>query len=326
MIFSLNKKAAGHRCEHKAIRDGNMDRKVNAIRECFSLEEAVIYACGESVSIDKKQSVHGGDANEAYKLFLSNGEILFLKRNTVSNADFFRAEAEGIAAIKLAGKIRVPTVYARGTDAGHSFVLMEYIESGRRQEDFWEQLGAGLAAMHKADTALYLERGKYGFDRDNYIGAGYQKNTPMDSWTGFFSECRLRPQFILAEKYFDSSAVRAADRLLDNIDRYLYEPDKPSLLHGDLWGGNFMSDENGSPVLIDPATYVGCNEADIAMTELFGGFDRRFYESYFDSMGVVPGYEERRELYNLYHLTNHLNLFGRTYLSSVVRIIKRFSV
>ncbi len=115
-----------------------------------------------------------------------------------------------------------------------------------------------------------------------------------------------------------------ADRLLDSLDRFLFEPEKPSLLHGDLWSGNFMSDENGRPMLIDPAVYVGCSEADIAMTELFGGFDRRFYESYSEIMEPVPGYLDRRDLYNLYHLTNHLNLFGSAYLSAVVRTIERY--
>ena len=291
---------------------------------CSSLSEAVSYVCGDGVVIEKKQPVHGGDANEAYKLFLSDGTTLFLKANTLSNIDFFRAESEGIAAIRSTGKIRVPTIYARGKDSSFSFLLMECIESGRMQRDFWEKIGFDLASMHKADTAQYLSKGKYGFESDNYIGAGKQKNTPKDSWIEFFSECRLRPQFILAEKYFDRSMIRTVDSLLNNLDKFLFEPERPSLLHGDLWSGNFMSDESGLPVLIDPAVYIGCNEADIAMTELFGGFDRRFYDAYFDNIDMVPGYEERRDLYNLYHLLNHLNLFGSAYLSAVYRIIKKY--
>ncbi len=291
---------------------------------CSSLSEAVSLVCGNDVVIAKKQPVHGGDANEAYKLFLSDGTTLFLKANSLSNVDFFRAEAEGIAAIKSTGEVRVPTIYARGKDSSFSFLLMEYIESGREQHDFWEKLGFDLASMHKADTVQYLNRGKYGFERDNYIGAGKQKNTQKDSWIELFSECRLRPQFLLAEEYFDRSMIRTVDSLLNNLDKFLFEPERPSLLHGDLWSGNFMSDEFGLPVLIDPAVYVGCNEADIAMTELFGGFDRIFYEAYFEVMDSVPGYEERRDLYNLYHLLNHLNLFGSSYLSAVYRIINKY--
>ena len=289
-----------------------------------SLKKAVSFVCGTDTIIEKKQPVHGGDANDAYKLFISNGSILFLKANTLANADFFRAEAEGIAAIRSTGKVRVPIIYARGKDSGFSFLLMEYIDSGKLQPDFWEKLGINLASMHSAATAQYLSTGKYGFYSNNYIGAGKQKNTPKNSWIEFFSECRLRPQFELAEEYFDSAIIKAVDKLLNNLDRFLFEPERPSLLHGDLWSGNFMSDEIGMPVLIDPAVYVGCNEADIAMTELFGGFDRRFYDAYFDVMDMVPGYEERRDLYNLYHMTNHLNLFGSSYLPEVLRIIEKY--
>lgn len=292
---------------------------------CSSLKEAIALVCGRGVAIEKKQAVHGGDANDAFKLFLSNGEALFLKANSISNADFFRAEAEGIVAIKSTGAVRVPDIHAIGTDQGYSFLLMEYIERAVTRPGFWEKLGYDLACMHKADTSSFLDEGVYGFKSDNYIGAGKQKNTPKSSWIEFFSECRLRPQFELAQKYLDSTTIRLTWSLLDNLDHYLFEPEEPSLLHGDLWSGNYMSDDNGQPMLIDPAVYVGCNEADIAMTELFGGFDNRFYDAYFEAMGKVPGYEDRRDLYNLYHLTNHLNLFGSAYLSSVVRTIKKYT-
>lgn len=290
-----------------------------------SLKEALIGIYGEEVRVTDRRAVHGGDANEAYRLFLSNGETLFLKANSIKRADFFRAEAEGIAALRSTGAMRVPRIHGVGTDDGYSFILMEYIDSARPVEGFWENLGTDLARMHKTDTTVFIKSGKYGFERDNYIGAGVQKNTTKDSWVDFFSECRLRPQFELAENFFDAGMVRKINRLLDGLNRYLIEPDRTSLLHGDLWSGNFMSDEKGLPMLIDPAVYVGCNEADIAMTELFGGFDKRFYDSYFDFMGMVPGYDDRRDLYNLYHLLNHLNLFGSSYLYAVDRIIERYS-
>ena len=289
-----------------------------------SLKEAVRLARGKDVTVVDRLVVHGGDANDSYRLILSNGGSLFLKANSISNADFFRAEAEGIAAIKSTKTANVPEIYAIGTDNGYSFLLMEYVERAYFAPDFWENLGMCLANMHRADASFFVPEGKYGFQSDNYIGAGAQKNTPKSSWIEFFSECRLRPQFELASRYFDDNTIKLANRLLDNLDRFLFEPDKPSLLHGDLWSGNFMTDEKGNPMLIDPAVYVGCNEADIAMTELFGGFDRRFYDAYFSEFGQVPGYSDRRDLYNLYHLTNHLNLFGSTYLSAVVRIIERY--
>ncbi len=289
-----------------------------------SLKEAVSLAKGKGITVEKKQAVQGGDANEAYRLVLSDGSLLFLKANSISDADFFRAEAEGIAVIRKTGTVRVPDIYAIGTDGGYSFLLMEHIDKAWMGQGFWEELGRNLASMHRADTASFVSGGKYGLSSDNYIGAGKQKNTPKSSWIEFFSECRLRPQFELAAGYFDSRTLKMANRLLDRLDRFLFEPETPSLLHGDLWSGNFMSDENGRPVLIDPAVYVGCSEADIAMTELFGGFDRRFYDSYFEVIGMVPGYEDRRDLYNLYHLTNHLNLFGSTYLRAVVRTIEKY--
>ena len=290
-----------------------------------SLNEAVHLAKGKGVTVVDRQVVHGGDANDSYKLILSDGGSLFLKANSISNADFFRAEAEGIAAIKSTNAVRVPDIYAIGTDNGYSFLLMEYIERAYCAPNFWEYLGLCLANMHMADASSFVPEGNYGFQSDNYIGAGAQKNAPKSSWIEFFSDCRLRPQFELASKYFDDNIIKLANKLLDNLDRYLFEPEKPSLLHGDLWSGNFMTDEKGYPMLIDPAVYVGCNEADIAMTELFGGFDRRFYESYFNVIDQVLGYSDRRDLYNLYHLTNHLNLFGSAYLSAVVRTIKKFS-
>ncbi|WP_051205817.1 fructosamine kinase family protein [Butyrivibrio sp. FC2001] len=289
-----------------------------------SLNEAISMTFGSTVTIENRQVVHGGDANDAYALMLSDGKRAFLKENTASNADFFRAEAEDVAAIGDTDTLRVPTIHAYGTDGNRAFLLMEYIERKGPCKDFWDKLGCGLAMMHKADTSKYVNDGKYGFKSNNYIGAGKQKNTPKESWIEFFSECRLRPQFKLAEAYFDMDVIKAADRLMDHLDRFLFEPEFPSLLHGDLWAGNFMSDENGEPMLIDPAVYVGCSEADIAMTELFGGFDKRFYVAYFDSMGKVQGYEDRRDLYNLYHLLNHLNLFGIAYLPAVVRTIREF--
>ena len=290
-----------------------------------SLNEALRVTGGEEVRVIERRAVHGGDANDSYKLILSNGSALFIKTNSLEKADFFRAESEGIAAIETTGTLRVPHIHAVGTDNDHSFLLMEYIDSARPERDFWEKLGTGLARMHQADTSPFVKKGKYGLDKDNYIGAGSQKNAAKDSWTRFFAECRLRPQFELASRYFDRDFIRKIERLLEKLDRYLIEPEKPALLHGDLWSGNFMSDEIGQPMLIDPAVYVGCNEADIAMTELFGGFDRRFYDSYFELMGDVPGYEDRRDFYNLYHLLNHLNLFGSSYLYAVVRIVEKYS-
>lgn len=279
---------------------------------------------GNNISVMSKTPVSGGDINRAYALRLSDGSRLFMKANRKENADFFRAEAEGLEALRSAGAISVPRVITKGVDDNESFLLLEYIEEGRRSPAASEELGRRLAQLHMADTAAYVPGGRYGFLHDNYIGAGFQCNEPADSWTEFFIERRLRPQFERASYYWDIGERKRIDRFLDRVDRYLAEPERLSLLHGDLWAGNYMIDSSGEPWLIDPAAYVGHAEADLAMTELFGGFDRRFYDSYRETAGIDPGYADRKDLYNLYHLLNHLNLFGGSYLYSVLSIVGRY--
>ena len=191
--------------------------------------------------------------------------------------------------------------------------------------------------MHRAKTEEWTPGGKYGFTQNNFIGAGRQNNSICDSWIDFFREYRLEQQFKLAGLYFDSERQfklaglyfdsygrKAMLSLLDHLEEYLVEPEYPSLLHGDLWGGNFVMGPDGAAWLIDPAVYVGHAEADLAMTELFGGFASAFYGSYKEVSPLLPGYADRRELYNLYHLLNHLNLFGEGYYGEVMRIIRRF--
>lgn len=291
---------------------------------------------GSGITVVSKTPVSGGDINRAYALLLSDGSRLFMKANRRGNADFFRAEAEGLEALRSAGAISVPGVIARGVDDNESFLLLEYIEEGRRSPAASEELGRRLAQLHMADTenmtvsddmtgtANLVPGGRYGFLHDNYIGAGFQCNEPAETWTEFFKERRLRPQFEKASSYWDVDERKSIERFLDRVDRYIAEPERPSLLHGDLWAGNYMIDSSGEPWLIDPAAYVGHAEADLAMTELFGGFDRRFYDSYRETSGINSGYADRRDIYNLYHLLNHLNLFGGSYLYSVMSIVKRY--
>ena len=162
---------------------------------------------------------------------------------------------------------------------------------------------------------------KYGFVADNYIGAAIQINTPKKSWVEFFRECRLLPQLRMADRYLDTGLRRKADRLLAHLDRYLREPEFPSLVHGDLWGGNVLCGSDGRAWLIDPAAYVGDFETDLGMTELFGRFPSAFYRAYQEENPVDGGYQERKPIYQLYHLLNHLNLFGRSYLGSVAAIL-----
>lgn len=290
-----------------------------------NLNDTIKNEFGNNVTIRNRRPVSGGDINRSYALELSDGSKVFMKANRRENADFFRAEAEGLAAIRETGTIRVPALIASGTDDDESFLLLEYIESGAGGRQSSEELGTGLAMMHMTDAARFVTEGHFGFTSDNYIGAGEQINTPKQTWVDFFIECRMIPQYERAYRYFDSGERRAIERFLYRLDRLLAEPERPSLIHGDLWAGNYMTDAEGHPWLIDPAVYVGHAEADLAMTELFGGFDRAFYDAYKNAAGIDPNYKDRRDIYNLYHLLNHLNLFGEGYLHSVQTVIRRYA-
>ena len=279
---------------------------------------------GEKINISAVRAVSGGDINSAFLMLLSDGTRIFLKENSKENKGFFRAEAAGLDAIRKTGAIRVPEVIEVGTQGDNAYLLMEYMDPAPKKRDYWERFGRQLAGMHKADTAEWTPGGLYGFTGDNYIGAGRQINRTMPLWVDFFRECRLEIQYKKAYDYFDASSRKAMQGLLDRLDRYLIEPAFPSLLHGDLWGGNFVTGPDGYACLIDPAVYVGHAEADLAMTELFGGFAPAFYDAYREVNEVLPGYADRREIYNLYHLLNHLNLFGGSYYGAVMRIVKRW--
>ncbi len=297
-------------------------------RKFTSLKDALSFYFGNSIKIRQTERISGGDINEAYKLLLSDGTHIFMKSNTKANASFFAAEVLGLAAIAKTGTIGTPHILCTGTDEGRggcSFLLLEFVEGKKRIADFWEVFAQQLAAMHQAPAEGFVSGGRYGFIEDNYIGAGRQVNTAYDSWPVFFRSCRLEPQLRCAARYFDKSDVKRISGFLEHIDSILVEPAHPSLLHGDLWSGNFITGNDGRAWLIDPAVYVGHAEADLAMTELFGGFPQSFYEAYAKAAPLQDGYSQRRDLYHLYHLLNHLNLFGRTYLMPVKNIINKYT-
>lgn len=222
--------------------------------------------------------------------------------NDASFADAFAAEADGLQAMAAAG-VRVPEPLAHGVAAGEAYLLLEYLDL--KSGGDWTALGRALARAHR-QTAPH-----FGWRRDNYIGSTPQRNGWRGDWRTFFAECRLAPQLELARaKGFTIELGKALDALAG------YRPE-PSLLHGDLWSGNAGFTPDGAPVLFDPAVYYGDREADLAMTELFGGFPAQFYEAYETAYPLAPGYAVRKHLYNLYHLLNHVNLFGAGYLEQV---------
>lgn len=292
-----------------------------------SIENALDSLFGKGTRIAQTDRISGGDINEAYGLTLTNGTHIFMKSNSKENVTFFTAEAAGLHAIAKTQSIGTPQILCYGTQEGspgYSFLLLEFINGKNRIANYWETFAHQLAAMHQSSAADFVPHGKYGFVQDNYIGAGEQINTPQESWIDFFRSCRLEPQFKRAASCFRTTDWKKITKLLDHLDDFLIEPVHPSLLHGDLWSGNFITGNDGKAWLIDPAAYVGHAEADIAMTELFGGFSPAFYAAYQETAPMQPGYHDRRDLYNLYHLLNHLNLFGQSYLATVQRILAKY--
>ena len=245
--------------------------------------------------------VSGGCIHRCYRA-QREGRAVFLKLNEPRFADAFAAEADGLRALRAAG-CRAPEPLAHGTALAGAYLLLEYVEL-RPAGDF-AALGTMLAAMHRHRGELF------GWPRDNYIGSTPQANGGSKNWAAFWHERRLEPQLALAARNGHRIDVAPVWRLLEG-----HEP-APSLLHGDLWSGNAAFLPDGAPVLYDPAVYYGDRETDLAMTELFGGLPGAFYAAYDAAWPLSSGYEQRKHLYNLYHLLNHLNLFGGGYLAQV---------
>jgi protein-ribulosamine 3-kinase len=289
-----------------------------------SLEGAIATIRGDAIRVRSEQRAAGGSINDARVLELSDGSKLFLKCNTTEHTGLFEEEARGLLALGAARGPRVPQPLALFSDGARQYLLMEHIESGRQPRDFFDDFGRRFAQLHRSNREDLC-----GFERDNHIGATPQRNTRQPDWREFFGRHRILYQVELARRqgYADRDMERRADTLVARLDSLLPDVDegRPSLLHGDLWGGNYMVGAQGEPVLIDPAVYFGHREADLAMTELFGGFSPAFYRAYREEWPLEPGYGERRDIYNLYHLLNHLNLFGTGYLGSCRAILRRFS-
>jgi fructosamine-3-kinase len=288
-----------------------------------NVEDALLAIFGEKTVEVSRASVSGGCINDASVLHLSNKERVFVKENTAALTDMFIAEAEGLAALHAASSRvngpRVPKPLAVGGSDDRQFILMEYIAQGRPGARWAEDLGRSLARLH-----LDRNENRFGFFRDNYIGATLQQNHWTTLWVSFFGEHRLGFQIDSACRrgLAPSGLERDIRRLIERLDRFIPDDCPASLLHGDLWSGNAMADGNGDPVMIDPATYYGHNEADLAMTELFGRFPERFYSAYGEVLPISPEYAERKIVYGLYHILNHLNLFGGGYAAEASRMAR----
>lgn len=280
---------------------------------------------GKKFHSEQRQSVSGGCINQGYKV-ASGDCAYFVKVNQASMVEMFEAEALGLQQMLETKTIRVPKPICWGRASSSAYLVLEWLELGRGDTKSWEELGRKLAAMHKSTpNPPFLKGGTkavFGWDRNNTIGSTPQINTWTEEWAEFWAKHRLGYQFQLANR--GGGNFPAKERLLAAIPELLadYQP-LPSLVHGDLWGGNAGFTTRGEPAIFDPAAHYGDREVDIAMTELFGGFPPAFYSGYNNVFPLDSGYERRKTLYNLYHILNHFNLFGGGYASQANRMIQQ---
>jgi fructosamine-3-kinase len=273
---------------------------------------------GLPFAMEKAASIGGGCINEAHRIE-GNGRRFFVKLNHADSLAMFEAEAMGLQEIYRSHTLRVPVPVCWGKNKSKAWLVLEYLEMSNVSSSGTAALGARLAAMHR------ISSGKFGWMRDNTIGATPQINSYSLSWIQFWREQRLGYQLQLARvNGYTGKLQTQGEQLLAQLDFFFPEA-KPvaSLLHGDLWSGNYSFDHAGQPVLFDPAVYYGDRETDIAMTELFGGFPATFYAAYREAYPLDPGYSTRKTLYNLYHILNHLNLFGGGYLRQAEQMTGR---
>jgi len=283
----------------------------------IDIAEQITAATGQAFSATSINAVGGGCINQSYHI--SDGtRAYFVKLNHGAHLDMFIAEAKGLNEIHASRSIRCPRPVCVGTTQGQAHIVMEYIGLGAPQSQSAQMLGEQLALMHAKTQS------RFGLDHDNTIGSTPQSNSLTAEWVEFWQNHRLGFQLQLAAKRgYGGKLQRSGETLLTQLPAFFtdYQP-KPALLHGDLWSGNAGYDLKGMPVIYDPALYYGDRECDLAMTELFGGFSSAFYDAYQAAYPLDPGYQARKTLYNLYHIINHLNLFGGGYQSQAQNMIE----
>lgn len=272
---------------------------------------------GEPFEPEPASSVGGGCINSAVKL-TDGPRTWFVKTNAADRLAMFEAEAAGLQAMADTGAIRVPRPLCFGQAGASSYLVMEWVAWGHGGAASQAQAGRQLAELHRARAQ------QFGWERENTIGSTPQVNTWSDDWIEFWRERRLAFQLDLAaRKGYGGRLQQLGDRLMASFGPLIDHDPEPSLIHGDLWSGNIGFDRQSAPVIFDPATYYADREAEIAMTELFGGFAEPFYEAYNEAWPLDPGYRVRRNLYNLYHVLNHLNLFGSGYAGQAQRLMEK---
>ncbi len=272
-----------------------------------------------SIKITRFETVSGGSINHALKIF-TNEKAYFLKWNYVKKYPLmFETEAKGLELLRKPKSIAIPEVIGTKEIDLYSFLILEFVESAGRATDFFERLGKQLAVLHK-NTSQH-----FGLDHDNYIGSLPQSNKQSSNWTEFYILQRLEPQLEMArnKNLMDKQANKQFNKMF-NVLHEIFPSEKPALLHGDLWSGNYLAGNEGEPLFIDPAVYYGHREMDIAMSRLFGGFGEEFYSTYNNEWPMEKGWEKRMDICNLYPLLVHVNLFSTGYVRQVLQIIKQF--
>ena len=283
------------------------------------LESILFTTFGTGVKMKNIHYVGGGCINNTLKVNTSEGDF-FVKWNENEENDMFEKEIRGLKLLQNIPKANIPKTFNSGRLEGRNFLIMEFLEKHAPRADFWKALAESL-------TRIHLEtNNSYGLDHNNFIGRLPQRNDQERDWVQFFINHRLEVQLGLGiyNGLISSSFAEKFRLLYDQLPGLLVD-EPASLLHGDLWSGNFMVGPQGNPYLVDPAVYYGNREIELAFTKLFGGFDPEFYFVYNELYPLQPGFEERVEIYNLYPLLVHVNLFGTSYLSGVERTIRKYT-
>ncbi len=283
-----------------------------------TVERCIGEATGKSFQLCRRTPLGGGCINSAYRLEGAD-MAYFLKLNRRERASMFEAEACGLEELIATGTVKVPQPICHGTAGDSAYLVLENLPLGSRHTDSDRSLGRQLAALHR------IPQPYYGWHRNNTIGSTPQTNPPSDDWAEFFTHHRLGYQLELAARRGYGGKLQRQGELLCVRLGAFFGTGQPqaSLLHGDLWSGNYAAEMTGQPVIFDPACYYGDREADIAMTELFGGFGQDFYAAYNEVFPLDPAYSSRKVLYNLYHVLNHLNLFGGSYLGQAEAMMQK---
>jgi len=274
----------------------------------------------EKTNITAYHDVQGGDINQCYLLETSRGRFFMKVNASLFGLDFFEKEARGLVILANAGAIRVPRPLYDGKFHQQVYLVMEYLEKGNPAPTFWHDFGSSIASLHKHTAE------KFGLPFQNYIGRLHQQNNAHDNWCAFYKYERILflAEKALKRKLLTPEEASLAENICDKLGGIIPE-EKPALLHGDLWNGNFFAQENGQPAVFDPAVYYGHREMDLAMAQLFGGFDPVFFEAYNASFPLQPGWKERTDIFQLYPLMVHLLLFGGTYHQQVSGILKKYA-